>query len=323
MLPQNKNLRFLIKLLVSGGLLAAVFSMIPVTQVADALLRTKWSIVVLSFLVIASTHYLNSAQMYLITRHQGISLSVNQIFLVNLITKFYGLFLPGIVAGGAIRWYHFSKPDRKPAQALAAIILNRVLETSMLMCLGLGFWLIDQQAANAVPLQYLVFLVAISLFVYAVSFSRRAHALILRVASAWFVPAWAADKARKVLSALGTYEDLPRREHATVLMIAIARHLLGLFSLYMLALALSLDIDFASLGWIRSLVAIAMFIPFSISGLGVREVTFVALLVPYGIASDDALALSLLVFARGLAFALTGGIIEMKRVVFDREEFAK
>jgi uncharacterized membrane protein YbhN (UPF0104 family) len=66
-----------------------------------------------------------------------------------------------------------------------------------------------------------------------------------------------------------------------------------------------------------------MFIPFSISGLGVREVTFVALLVPYGIASDDALALSLLVFVRGLAFALTGGIYEMKRVVFDREEFAK
>lgn len=323
MLPQNKNMRFLIKLLVSGGLLAAVFSMIPVTQVVDALLRANWSIVVLSFFVIASTHYLNSAQMHLITRHQGISLSVNQIFKVNLITKFYGLFLPGIIAGGAIRWYHFSRPDRKPAQALAAIILNRVLETSMLMCLGLGFWLIDQHAANAVPLQYVVLLVVISLFVYAVSFSRRAHALILRITDAWFVPAWAADKVRKVLSALGTYEDLPRRQHATVLMIAIVRHLLGLFSLYMLALALSLNVDFASLGWIRSFVAIAMFIPFSISGLGVREVTFVALLVPYGIASDDALALSLLVFVRGLAFALTGGIYEMKRVVFDREEFAK
>ena len=296
MLPQSKNLRFLIKLLVSGGLLAAVFSMIPVTQVADALLRANWSVVVLSFFVIASTHYLNSAQMYLITRHQGISLSVNQIFLVNLITKFYGLFLPGIIAGGAIRWYHFSRPDRKPAQALAAIIQNRVLETSMLMCLGLGFWLLDQQAAYAVPLQYLVLLVVISLFVYAVSFSRRAHALILRIANARFVPAWAADKVHKVLSALGTYEDLPRREHATVLLIAIVRHLLGLCSLYMLALALSLNIDFASLGWIRSLVAIAMFIPFSISGLGIREVTFVALLVPYGIASDDALALSLLVF---------------------------
>ena len=116
MLPQNKNMRFLIKLLVSGGLLAAVFSMIPVTQVVDALLRANWSIVVLSFFVIASTHYLNSAQMYLITRHQGISLSVNQIFIVNLITKFYGLFLPGIIAGGAIRWYHFSRADRKPAQ---------------------------------------------------------------------------------------------------------------------------------------------------------------------------------------------------------------
>jgi uncharacterized protein (TIRG00374 family) len=323
MLPQNKNVRFLIKLLVSGGLLAAVFSLIPLKQVADALLRADWGVVVLSFAVIAVAHYLNGVQMYLITRHQGISLSVNQIFVVNQITKFYGLFLPGIIAGGAIRWYHFSRPDRKPAQALAAIILNRVLETSMLMCLGLGFWLIDQQAANAVPLQYLVLLVVISLLVYAVSFSRRAHALILRVANARFVPRWAADKARKVFSALGTYEDLPRREHTAVLMIAIFRHLLGLCSLYMLAVALSLDIGLASLGWIRSFVAIAMFIPFSISGLGVREVTFVALLVPYGVPSDAALALSLLVFSRGLAFALLGGILEMKRVVFDREEFAK
>jgi uncharacterized membrane protein YbhN (UPF0104 family) len=126
-----------------------------------------------------------------------------------------------------------------------------------------------------------------------------------------------------VLSALGSFEDLPRHQHAKILLIAVSYHVLGLTSLYLLAMALPLNVDIFTLGWIRSVVAIAMFLPVSIAGLGVREATFITLLIPYGVASGDALALSLLVFSRGLVFALAGGLFEARRLVFGQKEFAK
>jgi uncharacterized membrane protein YbhN (UPF0104 family) len=165
-------------------------------------------------------------------------------------------------------------------------------------------------------LQYLLLFVLASLVLYVLSFSRRAHKVILRYSDWRIVPELAGSKVRKVLSSLGSYEDMPLLGHAGILLLAICHQLLGLLSLYMLAQALQLDVSFAALGWIRSLVALAMFLPISIGGLGVREATFIALLVPYGITTEDALTLSLLVFARGLVFAIAGGIIEARRSLF-------
>ncbi len=52
----------------------------------------------------------------------------------------------------------------------------------------------------------------------------------------------------------------------------------------------------------------------AISGLGVRELTFVSILTQYGVPAGSALMLSLVLFFRGLIFALVGGLYELKRV---------
>jgi len=323
MRDRKKRIRFLVKLLVSAGLLSLIFSMVPLTGVAQAFQTAVWGFVAAGILIMALSRYVKSVQMYFITRHLNITLSPGRIFVVNLITSFYGLFLPGVLAGGAIRWYHFSRQDNMPAQALAAIILNRVLETSMLICLGLGFWLIDSKASDSISMEVLLLLTVVSLLVYMISFSRRIHKWLLRLTDFRLVPLWIGTRAEKVLSALGRYEDLPRSRHLTILLLGVACQFLGLATLYLLSLALGLNVEIATLGWIRSIVAIAMFIPASIGGLGVREATFIAFLIPYGIATNDALTLSLLVFASGLIFSFAGGIVEAKRLVFERKAYAR
>lgn len=320
---RDKRLRRVVKALFSIGLLAIIFSFVPLDGVSDAMLSASWDIVVVSLLVMCVARYVKSIQMHVITRHLEITLSSYQIFKINLITMFYGLFLPGAIAGGAVRWYHLSSQDKRPAEALAAIILSRVLETSMLICLGFGFWLIDGEASEGIPMQFLMLLAVVSMLIYLLSFSRRVHAVLFRLTDLKMIPEWASSKIAKVLSALGSFEDLPRLQHVKILLLSVSYHVLGLASLYLLAVALQLDVDMSTLGWIRSVVAIAMLLPVSIAGLGVREAAFLTLLIPYGVASGDALALSLLVFARGLAFSLAGSFFEAKRLVFGQKEFAK
>ena len=85
-------------------------------------------------------------------------------------------------------------------------------------------------------------------------------------------------------------------------------------------MGLDLSLDFVSLGWVRSVIRLVSMIPISISGLGVREATFVYLLKAYAILPEKAIALSLLVFAQRLVHAFIGGWFEFERHVFRARE---
>jgi hypothetical protein len=56
-------------------------------------------------------------------------------------------------------------------------------------------------------------------------------------------------------------------------------------------------------------------LPISISGLGVRELTFVSILTQYGVPPASCLMLSLVLFSRNIIFAIAGGLYELKRIV--------
>jgi uncharacterized membrane protein YbhN (UPF0104 family) len=65
------------------------------------------------------------------------------------------------------------------------------------------------------------------------------------------------------------------------------------------------------MGWVLAVVQLITQLPFTAaSGLGVREVTLVALLTTMGVSADLALALSLLLLVRGVLIAMTGGVVE-------------
>ena len=57
---------------------------------------------------------------------------------------------------------------------------------------------------------------------------------------------------------------------------------------------------------------LVLMLPISWSGLGVREGSLILLLRPYGVAPEDAVALSLLVFLRGTLGAICGGLLQAR-----------
>ena len=87
--------------------------------------------------------------------------------------------------------------------------------------------------------------------------------------------------------------------------------------------ALSIDVSFLSIAWIRSLMAILILMPISIAGLGIREATFVVALAQFGVPAESALMLSLLFFAKVVLYGLVGGVLEAHRVFFSRTDSAE
>jgi uncharacterized membrane protein YbhN (UPF0104 family) len=86
---------------------------------------------------------------------------------------------------------------------------------------------------------------------------------------------------------------------------------------FLIAKAFSLDVGFFALLLIVPIVELARLIPISVSGLGVREATFVALLGQFGVENSLAFAYSVAVYVVFTLFALIGGLL------YGTRQFAK
>ena len=88
--------------------------------------------------------------------------------------------------------------------------------------------------------------------------------------------------------------------------------MIGILSNVLLAKSVGIDLTYTQMGWVYSVVILASQLPFAFAGgLGIREVTLIALLSTFGIGADLALAFSLLLFVRGIFLSLVGGLLEV------------
>lgn len=296
-----------LKLLVSVAVLALIVRQVSFHAIADALRGADPRLVLLGILPLPLMSWLAALQMRVATELQGLKLPLRRIIEVNLSTAFYGLFLPGVIAGGALRWYQFSSPDGKPLEALAAIVYNRVVETSTALVLGLAFWAADPVARAHPALGAIAALMVLGLLVGQIVIVNP------RVAER-LVPGPLAERLRPFVAAASRFGALPARGHAEVAGICLARHLLGVVATWLFALALHLDLTMVEVGWVRSLLIIVAIVPLTIGGLGLREGSLIAALAPYGVGSGPAVALGVLIFARDLVGAAAGGVLEGYRL---------
>lgn len=79
-----------------------------------------------------------------------------------------------------------------------------------------------------------------------------------------------------------------------------------------MAISVNIDLDFSAIAWIRSLVLLLALIPVTIAGLGVRELSFIALLDQYDITSNLALSYAMASFIVQIVIGVAGSIIEAR-----------
>jgi len=79
-----------------------------------------------------------------------------------------------------------------------------------------------------------------------------------------------------------------------------------------IARGLDIHILFAELCWIFGIISVALIMPVTVGGVGLREGGFVFLLGRMGIPSEKAMAMSLSLFGLQIICALIGGILDLK-----------
>ncbi len=303
------------KLALSGGLIAFLLAHISVKEILSALTQAQPALVAAGMLMIPLFTYLRACLMSLIAAKQGLALSASRIMMVNFSTAFYALFLPGVIAGGGIRWYLLSQDSKRYSEVLAAIVFNRLFTTMTMLMIGIVFFFLDRSSVSngyvgTAMIASLIFLCLVYLVLF------RSHLALWiqgRLENTAAIPRYIATPVAKLLDATIRFKDVSNRDLAVFTMVSLGHHLFGVMSTYLLCRSLSLPVGIVTICWIRAFIFFVLLMPVSIAGLGVREGSLVLVLQAYGVSPTGAMGFSFLLLARDVIGGLVGGVIEIYR----------
>lgn len=316
---QKRIFKWLIKCFITIGILYYLFLKIPVDQVVLALINTKIIYLLPVFLLQVGMRYINASQLKVFIRQQRMKFTVFELMKINLITQFYGLLLPGEISSGFVKWHKLSRENKMRAQAIACVVLSRTVNILCLAVLGIIFFLIERPY-NSVPIGIsLIFGLMLSLLLYLsivnASVSSRMQDLISKL-NVFKIPQLLQEKINNVWNSIKRFHELSFSALNYALFLSFLFQFTGILSVYLIMQAIGIDISIISIIWIRATVIFIQMFPVSISGLGVREGTFVFLLRRYGVSAPDAMALSFIIFAVMVIMGLIGGILEAQEFFF-------
>jgi uncharacterized membrane protein YbhN (UPF0104 family) len=93
------------------------------------------------------------------------------------------------------------------------------------------------------------------------------------------------------------------------ILVAVLYQFIGVLMFYLLSRGLQLHIGFFDWSWIVGALTLALFLPLTIGGLGVREGTLIGILGMFGYGSETAIALSLMAFSFVIMLAIIGAAL--------------
>ncbi len=292
----NRILLLILKLSISSALLYFVLSKAGVDNVLS-LIRAINPVAFIGAIVI----YVFS--IYVSTIRWGLFLpeefKSKRLFSFYMIGSFFNTFLPGIIGGDAVKSYYLYKEINKGSLSLASVFMDRYIGFISLMSIGLvafifGFKYLKGSVIEwLLPAIILIFLVG-SIIVFGLRFGKKI----------------------RVLSEFYKFFDEYRNQKiliAKALLLSVIIQVMCIMSVYIITLGLGEQISLIYFYIFFPIITAISTLPVSISGIGVREWSFVLLFGVVGVKPEIATAMS---FAWFLSFAFGGlvGLFEYLRL---------
>lgn len=230
---------------------------------------------------------------------------------LSFIGQFYAVLLPGQLAGELVKAYRLAKGRADAEQLAASVAVDRIVGTIALLLVGsTGYLLSPHHLPSALGMGFAILTAALfaGLMFLRLPFT---HQLAMKVISHFVhgrTEALASSLRRLVLAWHDFSNQLTRLVVALVLGIVFQLLMVAIYAL----LANNLGITLAATDWmwVATVASLAVLLPVSIGGIGLREGALVGCLAFLGVSSESALALSTGILILMLLGAAIGGIAE-------------
>lgn len=308
----KKTLGFIVKLLISAGLLAYLFSVADIDQFVGRIASLGPEFVVFGWVYYAVCQWISAYRWQLFLVAEGASVSVYRLFKFYMVGMFLNNFIPGGLGGDIVKGYRLHQTINNPNLAIVSVFLERLTGLVGLTVLAVAvspFNLVKLQSQTALlaVAGSALFLLLLMLVIWCPPMAR----LNLWLSKKLF-PKALGEKIAQLYMALYSF-----RNHRRTLLgaTAVSTVLQLMFAIYYALAAKALHIDVDPIYFILFLPAITIvtMVPLSIGGLGIREGVMIGLFGSVGVSSADVLSISLSVYSINLLLSLFGGLMMFER----------
>jgi uncharacterized membrane protein YbhN (UPF0104 family) len=226
---------------------------------------------------------------------------------------YFSLLLPGQLTQEAAKAYYLSRGRAPRMHRIAAsVVVDKIVSIIGLLLVGcIGVTLSDTRLPPALTWLFLASAMVAILSLFSLR-ANWAYSLVCRLSGrvALLFP-----RQQRIVDACGRLfeswhvysRNLPLL--AGNILVAVVYQLIGVLMFYLLSRELHLSIGFFDWSWIVGALTLALFLPLTIAGLGVREGTLIGILGLFGCGRETAVAVSLTAFSFVIMLAIIGAIL--------------
>jgi uncharacterized protein (TIRG00374 family) len=291
----------LLKAAITLGLLYFLVSKVDLAKSIDLLVWAKIGDVALTIFVLAIQAGCAILRWHRILLVKGMQIPISHSVRYFWLGLFFNQLLPSSIGGDAVRGYCLVREGQSLGRATLSVLLDRMLGMIGLIVL------------IAMTMPYALSLIHAQELQWGIGFALLAA--IAGLTSVLFMDlmtrkfaSWRVTKGLTTLACDARQLLLSRQGWGLVFLSGVI-HLLSIVSVGVLSWALGVRVDWMALAVIVPIATLLITVPVSIAGWGVREGVMVVGLGYAGIASEEALALSILYGLSLLAVSLPGGIV--------------
>ncbi len=272
----NKTLIFILKLTVSAVSLSIVFSKTDIREIVFMFRKIGLFYFLLASLLYILSLLVSTSRWKLLLPEK---FTFRRLFSLYMIGSFFSSFLPGVIGGDVVKAYYLNKDAKKLSLTLASIFMDRYLGYVSLMVIGIAAFPFTLGFFRGSVYRWVMPAIFVSFVIGSVLFFGLKIGKRFRTVSE-FYDYFVSLRARKDVIA-----------KAVALSFLLQFMCFGAVAL--LASAMGENIPVLLLFVFLPIVITISSLPISISGLGVREGSFVILLGLIGVRPEVATSLSL------------------------------
>mgnify|MGYP006411653381 FL=1 len=230
----------------------------------------------------------------------------------NLITFFYNIVLPGQGVGEVAKIYKMRNilPTNK---IVTSVILERVfsLFTALLVC-GYGLYFTDYQYSPSLMFAVFLTIIFIAIVLWTIKVMPfESIGIVTKIFNSHL-----SDKINNgfLKFSKGVKCSLTFYTASMNTILGIMAQLLNVAMVIVISKSIGLNISFVDWCWIFSIIGVALILPISFAGLGVREGLFTILILQFDGNIEDGIVISLTLFAIQIVFAIIGWMLDLRKL---------
>lgn len=230
------------------------------------------------------------------------------------VSRLYTTILPGQLFGEAAKVFHVRRscPNISTEEITTSVIVDKIVGLVGLLLVGIcGVFLSEKLPSGEMAVWFAICVLTLCACLALPAlpvFSRFINSILDSIAKRSGKAEKIASTLRLFLESWQAYMQTPFVLIGSIFIGFVFQAILAA-SMYYLGFAVSAQVPFADWCWIFAILSVALLLPISFAGLGVREATLVGFLGIFGVSHELALSISILALFLQVVDALIGGAI--------------